>query len=497
MTAPRASLALSLGRDLLFAILACAAAVLVSLSFQLEMTKDELRKRSLDEAARYIAVRLKVDPDGTARLVSPSGSSWATMGYPAIAFDRDGRILYQRPAGLTPALVEALSEQRLRVADQPHRLGMISFFSLALGEKRIVGAALHTGPDNGERVIEVFKDENAPDVLVDDIVREFPYRSMQVVFPVFALLLIAAGGIIWRRTRPIAAVSALAETIGPNTLNIRLPEDALPPEVVPIVRSVNGALARLQRAAGVQREFLRRAAHQLRTPLTVLSARAELLEDNETSRDLRADIRELSHIISQLLQLNEIDALPDSGEALADLGAVGEAVRDALAPRAAMRSQRIALAHPSAPVLVRANPNVVEIGVVKLVENALRQSPAGSTIDLRIGSDAQIEVVDAGPGVAEELRDKIFEPFWSGDPQGTSPGLGLTIARRVAERSAATLTVDAAPGGGAIFAMRFHPVPKDASPHDPDGAIGIPASLMLRRRREALEHSSGPLTNRR
>ena len=215
-----------------------------------------------------------------------------------------------------------------------------------LDKKRIVGAALHTGPDDGERVILVFKDENGPDVLVDDIVRDFPYQSARVLLPLFALLLLTGSWIVWRRMRPIAQVSAIAGTIGPHTLNLRLPERGLPAELLPIVREVNGALERLERAAETQREFLRQAAHHLRTPLMVLSARADTLGDSATAAELRADVRELSRIISQLLQLNEIDTLPE-GEAVADLGAVGEAVRDELAPGAAMRDKNIELSRPT------------------------------------------------------------------------------------------------------------------------------------------------------
>ena len=291
--------------------------------------------------------------------------------------------------------------------------------------------------------------------------------------------------------RPIEQVSAIAGTIGPHTLNLRLPERDLPAEMLPIVQSVNGALERLERAAETQREFLRRAAHHLRTPLMVLSARTDSLDDSETTAELRRDVRELSRIISQLLQLNEIDALPD-GEAVADLAAVGEAVRDELAPRAARQDKRIELMPPDDPVLVRGDPNVIEIAVRNLVENAIQHSPPGSTIGLRIGADGQLEVVDAGPGIADELRDRIFEPFWSGDPHGVRAGLGLTIVSRVAERYGASVTVTAAPGGGARFAMHFQPSAVRLSDLDPAAArASVPASLAHRRRREALDRAAG------
>ena len=268
-----------------------------------------------------------------------------------------------------------LAEQRLRWEEKPHPLGTVQFFRATLGEQQIVGAALRTRPEEDERLILVFKDEQALDVLVNDVVRDFPFQSLRLILPLFAWLLLAGGLSVWRRTRPIAEFSVIAETIGPQTLNLRLPEQDVPREVLPIVHSVNGALARLERAASAQQEFLRRAAHQLRTPLTILSARVAAVEDTELAGALRGDIGEISRIVSQLLQLNEIDALPDSGDSLADLGAVAEAVCDELTARAARLGVRLDLVQPDEPVLVRGDPNVIQVAVQNLVDNALQNAP--------------------------------------------------------------------------------------------------------------------------
>src|SRR6185503_10527201 len=114
-------------------------------------------------AAHYVERQLKIGPNGETRLPSPPGSSWASFGYPTLVFDRDGHVLYERPSGFDPAVIEALSRERLPEAGEWRNGGTIRIFRLSLGEQRIIGAALRTG---GERVIEVFKDENAPDVLI-------------------------------------------------------------------------------------------------------------------------------------------------------------------------------------------------------------------------------------------------------------------------------------------------------------------------------------------
>ncbi len=237
------SLAFRVGGDFLFALFACAAATVVSLTVLLEMTKQKQYERSLAGAAHFVASHLQIDPTGEARLAISPATLPATVGYPTIVFDRSGRILFEQPAALDSGLIGALSGQRLvalneedRLNQEDHHLRAIQFFTLALDKKRIVGAVLHTGSGDNERVIEVFTDKNTPDVLIDDIVRDFPYQIARVLLPLFALLLLAGTWIVWRRMQPIARVLEIAGTIGPHTLNLRLPERKLPADALSIVQ---------------------------------------------------------------------------------------------------------------------------------------------------------------------------------------------------------------------------------------------------------------------
>ena len=486
----RSSVAFRIGRDLAVAIVVCAAVLLVSLSLQLTATEQQLRRESLERAVRYVEQNLQIDPGGRLRLPPRPGSSWAGFGYPTLVFDRDGKTLLERPAEIEPAVISALFRVGQAGLD-PRSPQATHFFELEVGDSRIIGAARLTGTDPDTRMIEVFKDKNAPDVLVDDVVREFPYRRAWVQLSLLGLLALVTAWIVRRRIRPIAEVSRIAGTIGPQTLDMRLPERDLPAEVQPIVHAVNGAFERLDRAAAAQREFLRRAAHQLRTPLTVLSARAETLDDSETASQLRGDIREIARMITQVLQLNELDALPEHGGSVADLGAVGEAVGDELRTKAARAGKRIDLTQPNRPVLVPGDPNVIEVAVRNLVENAIRHSPAGGTVEIRVEPAGRIEVANTGPVIPEELQKKIFEPFWSGDPDGRLSGLGLTIVGRIAERCGAAITVRSTPDTGTVFTLAFQPVPFDRSRLD-SGAVrrSVPAGLALRRLDRRLDETA-------
>src|SRR5262249_50813728 len=152
-----------------------------------------------------------------------------------------------------------------------------------------------------------------------------------------------------------------------------------------------------------------------------------LLDDAEAGAELRQDIATLSRIISQLLQLNEIDGLAGNAEAATDLTVVTKAVRDELASLAGTAKVTIELTIPPASVLVKGDDEIIGVAVRNLIENAIDQTPPGAAVELRVEAPGRLAVIDRGPGIADDLRDKIFEPFWSSDPDSGHAGLGLTI----------------------------------------------------------------------
>jgi signal transduction histidine kinase len=137
-------------------------------------------------------------------------------------------------------------------------------------------------------------------------------------------------------------------------------------------------------------------------------------------------------------------------------------------------------------VLARGDPDVIQVAVQNLVDNALQYAPAGTAVAIGVAADGRIEVGDAGPGVPEAMRDKIFEPFWSGDRSGTRPGIGLVIVSRIAERYRGTVAVGHNPNGGALFTLRFPPVVVAPDETEKTAAASVPAVLARRRRRDGL-----------
>ena len=93
--------------------------------------------------------------------------------------------------------------------------------------------------------------------------------------------------------------------------------------------------------------------------------------------------------------------------------------------------------------------------ISNLIENALKHSPAGTTVRVRVSADSSIAVHDAGPGVPVKFREKIFERFWRGGDSQPGAGLGLSIVRQIMRALHGTVSVSDAPEGGASFVLQF------------------------------------------
>ncbi|MBX9296180.1 ATP-binding protein [Chromobacterium piscinae] len=194
--------------------------------------------------------------------------------------------------------------------------------------------------------------------------------------------------------------------------------------------------------------FFRQVSHELKTPLASIHEAAALLKE-QVAGPLNPQQRHIVDILGSNAQTlrQRVEALlkQDAGLWLSTtLNVSAFPLRQLLEARLAScqplwQAKRLEVELDGAPGAVRGDPSKVETIVDNLLLNAIRHSPAGGRLTLRCGSErgqAWLEVADQGPGVPDALRDKIFEPFWSGPaPDGERPGsgLGLTMARGYAQ----------------------------------------------------------------
>ncbi|WP_148715621.1 sensor histidine kinase [Chitinolyticbacter meiyuanensis] len=238
------------------------------------------------------------------------------------------------------------------------------------------------------------------------------------------------------------------------------PTQQRPEELMPLVAALNQYLERLRRMLKARQRFFTDAAHQLKTPLAVLTAQAELAEREPDSRSMRGrlgtmrrSLEDASHGVGQLLKLARLeqDATGPLPLTVLDLSA---ALRQcALDWVALARRQGVDLGlGDCASLLVRSHPSLLQDMVGNLIDNAIRYAGPGSAITLSVERDAEcavIVVVDNGPGIPPAERELVFSRFHRGSTaQGDGSGLGLAIVAEVAARHQAQVQLDDSPGGG-------------------------------------------------
>ena len=296
----------------------------------------------------------------------------------------------------------------------------------------------------------------------------------------WVLLAVALGGIglaaglgvlVARATvAPVARLTGAAERVtATGDLSHRI-ETKGEDELARLAASFNAMLAALERSQDAQRQLVADASHELRTPLTSIRANLELLE---RARGLPVDER------AQILagargQLEELTVLIGD---LVDLARPGEQLveepedlrLDELVHEAVQRARRhagagIDFAVQADPCVVRGSRAGLHRAVSNLLDNAVKWSPAGATVHVRV-ADGEVAVQDEGPGIAAGDLPHVFDRFYRAANARGLPGsgLGLAIVRQIAEAHGGTVRADAAEGGGALLRLRL-PASESSSP---------------------------------
>ena len=444
-----------LGRIVLRLSLTTLAAIICAYAWlwhEFQSTTGNLRDKSLIEMARTIAAATSLTADGGVSVDLPSGMvqafevSEGVHGFSVV--DRDSKVVYRHAGtdvGPPPALIEededgSLYQYNLDGPGPSHYFG--EAFPFRLGNRRLLVQVVRSGSDY--------------QVLIETILADFFEDGGWMAGPFLLVLLLVSIGTIRSTLRPLRHLSRQAEAIGPSAIDVRLPANDVPREVLPLVRAVNNALERLEQGFRRQREFTADAAHELRTPLAVLAAHIDTLPDKDTSKALRRDLDGMIHLVEQLLRIAKLEELvvpPDSSVDLARLAADAAAY---MVPVAIAQGRMIELEAPDAPVLVHGQTDALFHAVRNLVENALRYTPSGSAVELCVSADPPcIAIRDRGPGIPESMREQAFKRFWRVDRGGTGTGLGLAIVKRTMDAHGGRVEIDDAPGGGALIRLIF------------------------------------------
>ena len=316
-------------------------------------------------------------------------------------------------------------------------------------------AGFHTLEAGGERA-RVFVRKDPPDRATivaqptetrDEIALN---SAVHTLLPLVLLLPAMVWLIVRIVRRELAPVSTLAAHLDaqpadrPNPLS----GEDVPDEILPFVQAINRLLERVSDLVEQQRRFIADAAHEIRSPLTALSIQARNVQQagsleamRERLAPLRAGIERARRLTEQLLSLARVQAgtLPITD---VDVPALARELIGEYLPLAEAKGIDLGL-DERAPLTINAAPDTLRLVLRNGLENALKYVPEGGEVTLRVDADdadANIDIVDNGPGIPAAERARVLDPFYRiPGAQGQGSGLGLTIAREAAARLGGSL----------------------------------------------------------
>jgi signal transduction histidine kinase len=420
----------------------------VALSWLLNIAANNIHNEAMEEQAASVAQHLVPLADHSLSLeLPPHLQGLYSQPY--------GRYSYAVVDDQGKALFSSLSDKSPVFLDDP-RSHDVQYLQTRKGGAAISGASVRRVIGGKTVWVQAAEDLANSDVLIDDIVEDFFKHVGWITLPILLVLLATDIAIFRRALLPLRQASETAQQIGPARTDIRLPLNEIPSEVRPLVSAVNKALDRLDEGFRVQREFTADAAHELRTPLSILRARVETLDDPRVAEALHSDIEAMSRVVGQLLDIAELEAFTIDPSERADLQAACAEVAEFVAPLALEQGREVALLGAAAPVWVKGNAEMIKRAIRNLAENAIRHAPKATLVEFVVEENGTVRVQDRGPGISNEERELIFQRFWrrNRNQQGSS-GLGLSIVQRIAELHGATIDVQNRMAGGAQFSLAF------------------------------------------
>jgi signal transduction histidine kinase len=217
------------------------------------------------------------------------------------------------------------------------------------------------------------------------------------------------------------------------------------------------------------KDFVANASHELRTPITIIKGFAETLQDlPELPRDMVVDITEkivrncqrMDNLVKNLLTLADLENIPDSRFQECDLVTLAELCRQVVL--SVYESAQITIEKSHESILIAADPDILELAIINILDNAAKYSNPPAQITIRLvqeGDHVRVSISDKGIGISSADQEQIFERFYTVDKARSrrfgGAGLGLSIVRTIVEKHHGTISVASEPGQGTTFSIRL------------------------------------------
>lgn len=369
--------------------------------------------------------------------------------------DTQGRVV-----GGDPNLKFLPFSHNRRTSDNNHDTARYAYSRVGNQLVRVVSiyVAVNTQSGFSPVYVQVAETLNRRNSLARDIL-------IGIVVPQLVLVLVAVG-LMWfgigRGLQPLWVLhNALARRAYRDFSPVELPDT--PAEVKVLVDSVNLLMQQLKNVLEAQNRFIADAAHELRTPLAGMQAQLELAQDENDPQELQkslaktaSSIERLSHLVNQLLMLarNQPEVMRTLVMHPVNLAQLAQDVSMDMVPTALMKHTDLGFDGNGQDLYINGDAQRLKELLYNLIDNAIRYSPHGAKVTVSVAADDKrvvLKVIDNGPGIPEEERDKVFERFHRviGSQQDGS-GLGLSIVMEIAQIHVASVSLSETPGGQGI-----------------------------------------------
>jgi signal transduction histidine kinase len=450
--APRSLSAIIAHRLALASLLALALQIVMVTVVTLR-SKDELARGYVLTETKVLAEGLREDAGALKFALPPAARYYADERAPSYAYrilGPDGRLIAEANAsalaGMSPwPLNQAHASQFWYRREEPHLYMAGGSRVRVAGHDAYVEVAT-TGDPAGAHWRTV-----AGEILEDALTPMVPL--------VLLLFLVTTTSIRWS-LQPLSEAARKAEQleeIGSERFNTK----GMPLEAASFANAINRLLDRIAALVDAQSFFMARAAHELRTPLSIMMLELGRIDDGRARR-LETDVTTMTAAVDRLLALARLKSLQTPQLERVDLAALAEDVVRQMKPWVTANKHEISLATPDDNCELLIDEVAIREALRNLIDNAVKHTPDGTHINVTLNPNLDLVVEDTGPGLGAVDAEVLFEPFRKGSGSVEGAGLGLTIAKQAAELHGGSLAYEASPGGGVRITIRLRSPDKTA-----------------------------------
>lgn len=411
-------------------------------------SKDELARGYILTETQLLAHGLS-DIKGELKFSLPSGAAYYENEHaPSYAYritDSLGRLIAERNAAALAATSPWLIERE-------HK----SQFWYRREEEHVTisgGSRVRVG--KGYAFIEVATSGEPAGAHWRAVAVEVIEDTLTPMLPLIVLLFIVATTSIRWSLRPLTEAARKAEQLS-GFGSDRFTTEGMPSEAASFANAINRLLDRIAALADAQTFFLARAAHELRTPLSIMLLELGRINDPRARR-IETDVTTMTGAVDRLLALARLKSLEEPQLSRVDLAALAEDVVSQMKPWVIANKREIHLSTPDENCEALVDALAIREALRNLIDNAVKHTPPGTRISVTLSSDLELVVEDNGPGPGTLNPEELFEPFRRGRGSVEGSGLGLTIAKRAADLHGGSLVYEAPESGGTRVTIRLKP----------------------------------------